>query len=360
LQEYENEGKDHILPLDAFPRLFPKLVFIILVDDPEDMSDGDGEEFCNNDHIHLYGGISPMELVVASCTRRPWIPVQRSDGKGSAEGTGEDPVAYSRSIHGITIYKDARFLTNDQYLIEFLQRKKTRTNPFDWSFSVIGPNDYENSPKLDVTRLSKDNDGWEETLQGCIWLSQTNIMMAVSTDEYFPGLAVACRSDMVLPLVQTVSSALLRIHFQAKYDLFQFVTQKPSEFFFTVTDELSVTEFVDLTNSVTDLIKSFPVLTQQVNAEVNVGQDPFLEIRAGEIDYRKKEWVHRHQAIFLMETHVDPRELNDMLFWVTIWAETWHEEQEIPGVEGTEGWMETVETEVLHSLGPYRRVRRIC
>jgi hypothetical protein len=48
------------------------------------------------------------------------------------------------------------------------------------------------------------------------------------------------------------------------------------------------------------------------------------------------------------------REMSDVCFWVEGGAEMWHE-----GADGTEAWVETVDLEERHSLGPNRRVRRI-
>jgi hypothetical protein len=106
----------------------------------------------------------------------------------------------------MTLHRHARLLTNNTHPLGLLQDKKSRTDPFEWSFDLYYEKHYDDFPTLDIRFLGKGDLGWEETLQGCVWLSQTNSQMAGRVSCHYPGAAVECRSEMVLPLIQTVSS----------------------------------------------------------------------------------------------------------------------------------------------------------
>jgi hypothetical protein len=165
-------------------------------------------------HIHVYGEITPMDLVVASSTRTDntgspwereakfalWEMMERLHGNLD-EYRGK---TYAHHIRSLILHRHARFVTNNAYTLSFLQDKQSRLDPFEWTFDFPDPNSYEDSPVLDISHLRKDDVGCAETLQGCVWLLQTNTLMA--TEDFYPGAAVKCRSEMVLPLMKTVSS----------------------------------------------------------------------------------------------------------------------------------------------------------
>jgi hypothetical protein len=182
------------------------------------MSEDEKEiDFVTDQHVHLYGQITPMELVVRSRTRsanpppawkRGWKEfLDNYDGNDVSEEARRRITCYADRVMAITLHQHARFLTTDRHLIGFLQDKKSRTAPFDWCVGDLpDQNNYHDSPKLDIGHLRKDDTGWEETLQGLIWLLQTNSLMAGAICDFYPGAAVDCRSEMVLPLIQTVSA----------------------------------------------------------------------------------------------------------------------------------------------------------
>lgn len=120
-----------------------------------------------------------------------------------------------------------------------------------------------------------------------------------------------------------------------------------------------MSEFVALTKSVVQLLESIPELTQMASAAP--GQDPFLAIRAGETDVDVEDFVHRHQATFMMDTDV---EAEHAFFWSLVQAETWHDGPE-PGTGLATGWTDTdwherVNTMTRHELGPYKPSNRVA
>jgi hypothetical protein len=215
LQDYENRRQILPLPLDAFPRIFPKLVFIILVGDPDLWGEDDYEkEMSVAYRIHVYGEITPMDLVVASSTRKRLPPrwsrptvwqefLDNWDGEEMPEP--EIWISWSHHIYSMTLHKNARFVTNDLHSLESLQHKESDTEPFEWAFILPNINSYKNTPKLDVSHLTKDTVGIQETLQGCVWLLQTN---SLSIDHAL-GAAVTCRAEMILPLLYTVCFSVI-------------------------------------------------------------------------------------------------------------------------------------------------------
>lgn len=205
---------DNFLPLEGFRDLFPKLVFIVLIDDPANVSTC-GTEVIVNYHVHLYGGITAMDLIIASCTRSPapismqlscspWYHLQRHAFSepwvpGDGEPSDDERIWYFR-IRGMTLHNQARFLEDDNHPIEVYKGKDNETIPFEWRFDepVAYINSYNNSSTMNFRHLNIQDAGWEETLQRCVWLMQIN-------GNCSPGAAVSCRSEMVLPLIQTVS-----------------------------------------------------------------------------------------------------------------------------------------------------------
>jgi hypothetical protein len=217
LKHHYNTPQNDTLHCEGLSRIFPNLVFIVFIDPPRKVSDDEEEEEeCEmkmNFQVHLYGEITPMELVIESCMRsQDSLPsgteweafLDQWDGK--PEGTA----SHYNLVRSITIHEGGRFLTNDKYPVESLQDKHSQTDPFQWTVERFNTNCWkETYPILDIRHLPKDDAGWVETLQGCMWLMQTN-------DRWRPGAAVRCRSDMVVPLLRTVSLEPFALHQNAK------------------------------------------------------------------------------------------------------------------------------------------------
>lgn len=215
LQRYETSKQDLVLPIDAFPRLFPRLVFIILVHDPFCYTDDKWRHDVAVDYnLHLYGQITPMELIVTTCTRTSnpiprWMEGWQSDGDRWRRG--EEPsepktfvTNYVHRVQSITLHQHARLLTSHKYPLKFLQDKQSKIHPFEWSHEAYDEHGFDISLKLDIRHLKTEDERWIATMQGCIWLLHTNSEMAELTVENRPGAEVNCRSEIVLPLVQTV------------------------------------------------------------------------------------------------------------------------------------------------------------
>jgi hypothetical protein len=215
IQDYENNGRALPLPLAAFPTLFPKLVFIILVDDPDFRTYLLPEDYVGIDgHIHLYGEITAMDLIIASCThsepedvlrQREWQKLwDRSTGEEALART-ERPKYWRHCIQSMTLHEHARFSTTEEYPIDLLQDKESDTDPFFWSVDVPDMNDFNISPKLDIRHLRLDDVGCVETIQACVCLMQTNSILPLGVNCH-PGADVICRSDIVMPLFRTVGT----------------------------------------------------------------------------------------------------------------------------------------------------------
>lgn len=134
LQQYKNNNWDVSQPLDAFPNLFPKLVFIILVADPFYISESEMEDNIAIDYrVLLYGDLTPMDLIVESCTRGPnplprwkrgWQAfLDEWDGKEDPEEARKRTTFYSHCVRSMTLFKHARFLTTTTHPLELLQEK---------------------------------------------------------------------------------------------------------------------------------------------------------------------------------------------------------------------------------------------
>jgi hypothetical protein len=224
LQRYEIGNHDSWLPVDAFPRLFPQLVFIILAPDLEDIGGGDSELTVEADYdVHIYGEIVPMEMIKALQTRTTFEDarelheplvwhnfLERHDEV--LEPSQEEEVSdveilniYQHHTQTLTLHKDARFSTNEAYPLEFLQDSESPTEPSEWSFDMPEDNSFELSPEVDIRHLSKDDTGYQETLQGVVWLLHVDRCLRWLRRHRYPGADVRCRSEMVLPLLQTVS-----------------------------------------------------------------------------------------------------------------------------------------------------------
>lgn len=105
----------------------------------------------------------------------------------------------------------------------------------------------------------------------------------------------------------------------------QYTTQKPSEFFITLADDLSVPEFVALTNSVIDYLVTIPEITQF--ASNHPGQEAFLAIRSDKSGSNAGDAVRDYRATFMMGIENDARG-DRAYFWVTADAEMRHPRQE--------------------------------
>jgi hypothetical protein len=132
------------------------------------------------------------------------------------------------------------------------------------------------------------------------------------------------------------------------------VTQKPSEFFITLTDDLSVPQFAALANSVAELLRSIPTLTQQASSQPGQGEN-FLAIRSREVDEdnNNEDFWHSHQATYWMGIEHD-QEGPRALFRMSLDAETWRMNVERTNMERAE----VSGSITIHNLGPYERTER--
>jgi hypothetical protein len=86
----------------------------------------------------------------------------------------------------------------------------------------------------------------------------------------------------------------------------QYETQKQSEFFVTLTDNLKLAEFLTLTELVADYLTSIPELTQNAS-KFQSGDESFIEIRAGQMHRDGDHPVYRHQVRFMLDVEAEGR-----------------------------------------------------
>jgi hypothetical protein len=130
------------------------------------------------------------------------------------------------------------------------------------------------------------------------------------------------------------------------------VTQSPSEFIVELNDDVSNTEFIALTNSVIDYLKTIPERTQL--ASEYPGSEPFLTIRSkGYQDY-SRDFIRRYPAIstFMLEIEDDVRG-DRAHFWVNVHAAIRRAREEGQGDIQAEA-VETVSFVTRHELGLYK------
>jgi hypothetical protein len=174
-----------------------------------------------------------------------------------------------------------------------------------------------------------------------VWLAVTN--SSTEAMDYHPGVEVNCRSEMVLPLLNTVSLPVFHISTCWLTTGSQYLTQRPCEYFITIVDDLAVPEFIVLTQSVIEYIISIPKKAQ--TASGTFGKYPWIEIRAGEVDDHNVDFVHRHRAEFMM----DVEEISNRLYFEADVSAVTRIDREQAGPDS----LEVVNTFTRHELGLY-------
>lgn len=209
------------LPLDSCDSLFPQLVCIMLTAEPEEIGyDPDGSKDWETDfRLHLYKSITPIELLQACKTRPPpkdqdekrweaflkrWDADHEVADSDSVESGSDDNDTdaftpednYIDLIRGMTLHKNARLVTNDEFPLASLLK------PVRGSWSIWS--DLCFAPRLDLRHLTGDDEGLNVTLQGCAWLLQGE------KRRYWRDAVakVDCRLEMLRPLLDTVSGLI--------------------------------------------------------------------------------------------------------------------------------------------------------
>jgi hypothetical protein len=98
----------------------------------------------------------------------------------------------------LSLHEHARFLLEDLRSVQLLENKENQTSPFEWPIREASVNSYHDSFCLEIRYLDRQVARWMETLQGCMWLIHAGNCWGN------PGAEVICRSEMVMPLIQTV------------------------------------------------------------------------------------------------------------------------------------------------------------
>jgi hypothetical protein len=141
------------------------------------------------------------------------------------------------------------------------------------------------------------------------------------------------------------------------------VTQDPTEFYFTLIDDITDSEFTALAESAADYLKSIPGITQRA-AAYQRGENPFLEIRVGQDGGSRKgfdayDYVYRLRASFTMDLFEDGQ---PAFFWLRLQAGSWRAEvlpwqrERDPDLPDY-GERPDAETKTRHGLGLYRSRR---
>lgn len=232
--ELQNDARrpDDGLPLESFDDLFPRLVFIMLTAEPDLIEEDSGWErrYETRFHMHLYGPITPMELVRASVSRplfkedyaqrfdsflTKWHESEDGNDSDTTESESSDEAyteysyedSYDDELLGLTLHKHARLITNDKFPLASLLKPIIG----GWRISPWREVDdeYLYAPRLDIRHLTQDSVALSETLQGCAWLLQGEIEEGCKKDTV---AEVDCRLEVVQPLLQTVSPRDIPLH----------------------------------------------------------------------------------------------------------------------------------------------------
>lgn len=217
LQRYAQHPGD-TLPLDSFDELFPQLAFIKLTGHPECSDDYWETDF----RLHLYGSITPIDLVRKTVSRPPrrpevgewaeWQDFLRNYDKTrddeAADGTASIPkdnyigMSYSEEHHvdffrGLTLHKHGRLTTSHGFPLSAMAEPLNN----EWAIWSGAPF----TPKLDIRHLRRDDPAVDETLEGCIWLFQQDKCHRSPSS----AAKVICRLEVVRSLLQTVRSPVI-------------------------------------------------------------------------------------------------------------------------------------------------------
>lgn len=103
---------------------------------------------------------------------------------------------YEDEMKSLTLHKHARLVINDQFPLSSLLKPIRQ----GWSVDTFRDcqDNYFSVPRLDIRHLGKC-ETLNETLQSCAWLLQQ------SSPRCHTAAKVHCRSEVVMPLLETVS-----------------------------------------------------------------------------------------------------------------------------------------------------------
>jgi hypothetical protein len=198
--------------------MFPQLVSIMLTEETEQYGWGPEKHqrmWETRFHMHLYGTITPIELVRAAVSRPPpedkddehfqdflskWDAANDADNDNttSSESSAESENTYDNEFTGLTLHKYARLITNERFPSASL------STPMEGGWKIL-PNrdeDYIFVPRLDIRHLTAKDAQLNQTLRGCTWLVQGPLYTRFRTDSI---AEVDCRLEVILPLLETVS-----------------------------------------------------------------------------------------------------------------------------------------------------------
>jgi hypothetical protein len=220
-QDYAKRPGD-TLPLDSFDHLFPRLVFIMLTQYEQYTGGGDSDlegTWETQFHMHLYGTITPIELVRCSVSHplsrdfdcAKWATFLEqwdadNEGRDLEVGHGEAPedtepnFDYEDQLRSLTLHRHARLITSEEFPLESL----ARSIKGGWLILPWRENEEEETilfaPRLDI-RYLEEGPLLNESLQGCVWLCQEQHS---ECEKNHTVAEVDCRLGALLPLLETV------------------------------------------------------------------------------------------------------------------------------------------------------------
>jgi hypothetical protein len=196
----DNTNKIDGLLMIKFPRLVCVLVHNRKITVREDDS---GEPIAMTAELHIYGSVTPPELVFACRYRHPYIFCDESSDESECSGdddsqNGDDTSSYSETvtecdidINLLVLHKNAGFNMDgqDQYV-----------------YPSVGVCFETYGRTLDL-RLLAQSDTLQDTLAGTVWLLNDGRTSCEGCEEEFTmqgRTRVLCSSDLIQPVVKTV------------------------------------------------------------------------------------------------------------------------------------------------------------
>jgi hypothetical protein len=197
----DNTNKIDGLLMIKFPRLVCVLVHTRKITVREDDS---GEPIAMTAELHIYGSVTPPELVFACRYRHPYIFCDESSDESEYSGNddsryGDDTSSYSETvtecdidINLLVLHKNASFKMDgqDQFVYPSVGV---------W-FEAYGRT-------LDLRLLAKSNTFLQETLAGTAWLlneGRTSCERCEGEPAMHETTRVLSSSEMIQPVVKTV------------------------------------------------------------------------------------------------------------------------------------------------------------
>ncbi|KAJ9108178.1 hypothetical protein QFC20_003540 [Naganishia adeliensis] len=196
-----NDGEDD---QEAIKNVFPSLVSILLHIPP--IENTDSAQIKTSCQLHLYGTISPPDLVYACRPRPPQTLWEEYADKSSSsgenfdvdDGSSEDSWAPDRdiTIDTLVLHRNARLLMAEYDEVEY---------PLHWvNFGINGST--PDGRTLDL-RLLEYGDNTQETLDGCVWLFNNGVMACYAEPDAASNMLrlvkVICRVEMLRPMCAT-------------------------------------------------------------------------------------------------------------------------------------------------------------